>query len=209
MFSFLISKKFVGKLVLITASILMVGGLLANSFAYNPITKFINSLTEKRSKKMNQPRIVIKKGKRTLKLFDGQELIKSYAIGLGSEPIGDKEKEGDGKTPEGEFYIHTKNPKSRYFLSLGISYPSIEDAERGIKNGLISEQEYSEIVKAIKEKKMPPQKTKLGGEIYIHGGSGESDRDIDWTAGCIALKNSEIQELFDSLDINTPVSILP
>ncbi len=127
--------------------------------------------------KMKNPLIVIKKKERTLELFDGGCLVKTYKIALGFAPEGDKQREGDGKTPEGEFYIFTKNDKSKFYLSLGLSYPNVEDATRGLQDELISQAEYDSIAKAISEKKMPLQNTKLGGEIYIHGGGSNND----WT----------------------------
>ena len=153
---------------------------------------------------MENPRIVIKKEKRELQVFDGERLIKTYAVVLGSAPEGDKKEEGDGKTPEGEFYIFTKNEKSKFYLSLGVSYPNIEDAGRGLQGNLISLEEYDAIIKTINEKQMPPQNTKLGGEIYIHGGGTLTD----WTAGCVALKNEEMKELFDAIPLGTAVQIM-
>lgn len=154
---------------------------------------------------MDNPRIIIKKEARTLEVFDGEKLIKSYEIALGFQPKGDKEIEGDGKTPEGDFYVFTKNSKSKFYLSLGISYPNIEDAERGLEKELITRQQYDEIVDAIKQKKMPPQDTQLGGEIYIHGDGNLTD----WTAGCVAMKNNDMKELFDAIEVETPVRIEP
>ena len=154
---------------------------------------------------MKNPHIVIKKKARLLQLFDGEKLIKTYKIALGFAPAGDKEREGDGKTPEGEFYIFTKNDKSKFYLSLGLSYPNIEDARRGLKEKIISQTEYDAIVKAIDEKRMPPQYTKLGGEIYIHGGGSQKD----WTWGCAALENENIKELFDAVSVGTKVRIKP
>jgi murein L,D-transpeptidase YafK len=154
---------------------------------------------------MNNPNLRISKSNRTLEVFDGDSLIRTYKIALGSEPVGDKEVEGDGKTPEGEFFIFTKNPKSSFYLSLGLSYPNIEDAQRGLENELISQEEHDLIVEAINAKKMPPQKTALGGEIYIHG----SGNIADWTAGCVAMTNSEMKELFDALPAGTKVVIEP
>ena len=154
---------------------------------------------------IKNPRIVVSKSERKLELFDGEKSVKNYKIRLGFSPIGDKEKQGDGKTPEGDFYIFTKNDKSKFYLSLGVSYPNIEDAERGLKAKLISKVEYARIVQAVKNKKMPPQNTRLGGEIYIHGG-GISE---DWTWGCVAMENEEIKELFDSIPVGTPVKIEP
>ncbi|HQU84574.1 MAG TPA: L,D-transpeptidase family protein [Pyrinomonadaceae bacterium] len=155
--------------------------------------------------KMENPHLVVKKSARTLELFDGEKLIKTYKIGLGFAPEGDKEKEGDGKTPEGDFYIFTKNPKSSFYLSLGLSYPNLEDAKRGLDAKLITKAEYDQIETAIKNKKMPPQKTKLGGEIYIHGNGSSKD----WTWGCVALENEDIKELFDALEIGVNVKIMP
>lgn len=154
---------------------------------------------------LKNPLIVVKKSERKLFLYDDQKLIKTYQIALGFAPEGDKETEGDGKTPEGEFYIFTKNPQSSFYLSLGVSYPSVEDAERGLKNELITINQRDEIVKAIDEKKMPLQKTKLGGEIYIHG-NGNSN---DWTWGCVALDDSDIKELFDAIPVGAKIRIEP
>jgi len=154
---------------------------------------------------MAAPRMIIEKAKRRLAVFDGDIVVAEFSIGLGFAPDGDKAIEGDGRTPEGDFYVFTKNPESRFFLSLGISYPSREDAERGLAECLISEEEHRAIIDANGEKRMPPQKTKLGGEIYIHGGGDKSD----WTEGCVALKNNEMQALFDAIPVGTPVSINP
>jgi murein L,D-transpeptidase YafK len=150
-------------------------------------------------------RIEIQKAARTLSVFDGDELLKTYRVALGFSPSGDKEIEGDGKTPEGRFYIFTKNSESKFHLSLGISYPSIDDAERGLTDDLVSQDEADAIVRSINENGMPMQKTKLGGEIYIHGGGVEND----WTDGCIALKDNEIEELFELVAKGTVVEILP
>lgn len=165
----------------------------------------IMHLHPSRLPELTTPRILIKKAERTLELYDGGRLVKTYKTALGFSPLGDKEIEGDGKTPEGDFYVFTKNPKSKFFLSIGISYPSADDAERGLESGLISREEYLDITNAIRSGKAPPQKTKLGGEIFIHGGGVASD----WTEGCVAVANQDIQELFDAVSIGNPVTILP
>lgn len=152
-----------------------------------------------------EPRLVIRKSKRTLTVFDGDAEIKSYKIVLGFAPKGNKEIEGDGRTPEGAFYVFTKNSESKFHLSLGVSYPGKEDAIRGLKAGLISQTEHDEILSAIDEKRMPLQKTRLGGEIYIHGGCTSSD----WTEGCVALDNDQMTELFDAIPVGAKVIILP
>ena len=154
---------------------------------------------------MKNLHIVIEKKSRLLQIYDGENLIKTYKIALGFSPEKDKEIEGDGKTPEGKFYIFTKNENSKFYLSLGVNYPNIEDARRGLKNEIITREEYEIIVEAIDKKQMPPQKTKLGGEIYIHGGGNT----FDWTHGCIALKDEEIKEIFDAIPVGTKIEILP
>jgi murein L,D-transpeptidase YafK len=153
---------------------------------------------------IENPRLVVKKAERRLEVYDGDRLLKTYKIVLGFAPAGDKEHEGDGKTPLGEFYVFTKNEQSKFYLSLGLSYPSIDDAERGLRENLISREEYDSILQAIAEKRMPPQNTPLGGEIYIHGGGTERD----WTWGCVALENEEMKEIFDALPVGTPVTIV-
>jgi len=151
------------------------------------------------------PRIVVLKGRRQLKLYSAGSLVRTYKVGLGLNPVDDKKRQGDRATPEGEFYIFTKNNKSAYYLSLGISYPNVEDAERGLRDGLISSAQHDTIVKAIKRKATPPQHTALGGDIYIHGNGATSD----WTWGCVALENDDIKELFDAVGVGTPVTIKP
>ena len=154
---------------------------------------------------MDNPHIIIKKKKRLLQIYDGGKLVREYKFVLGFAPVDDKEIEGDGKTPEGDFYVFTKNDKSKFHVSLGLSYPNIEDAKRGLKAKIISREEHDAIVKAINEKQMPPQKTALGGEIYIHGGGTEDD----WTDGCVALRNEEMKEIFDAIPVGAKVIILP
>lgn len=184
---------------LVILSVLLIGGSCGS---FQP---GIMSQQVRENRNLEDPKLVIKKSARTLEVFDGEKLVKTYTVVLGFAPAGDKEIEGDGKTPEGEFYVFTKNPESRFHLSLGLSYPAKDDAKRGLEKKLITKEENDLIVKAIDEKQMPPQKTKLGGEIYIHGGGIERD----WTDGCIALKDDEIEELFAAIPAGTRVSILP
>lgn len=154
---------------------------------------------------LKNPRIVVFKGNRQLQIYSDGVVVRTYRVGLGLNPVDDKQREGDRATPEGEFYIFTKNPKSAYYLSLGISYPNIEDAKRGLSAGLITRGEHDQIVSAIRKKAAPPQYTSLGGLIYIHGNGAASD----WTWGCVALENEDIKELYNSVPIGTPVTIKP
>jgi murein L,D-transpeptidase YafK len=149
--------------------------------------------------------LIIHKAERKLELFDGEKLLRSYKIALGSCPVGDKEIEGDGKTPEGQYYVFVKNPESKFHLSLGLSYPSRASAERGLAAGVITRSEFNSIAGAHEHGTELPQKTRLGGEIYVHGGGSASD----WTEGCIAMTDEEIEEVFAAVPVGTRVTILP
>jgi murein L,D-transpeptidase YafK len=154
---------------------------------------------------VQKPHIVVYKRERKLELYSNKTLLRTYRVGLGFSPVADKVREGDGATPEGEFYVFVKNNKSAYYLSLGVSYPNVEDAERGLREGLITRAQYNSIVDAHRRKAAPPQYTKLGGLIYIHGNGASRD----WTLGCVALENEDMKELFDSVVVGTPVTIKP
>lgn len=136
--------------------------------------------------------ILIKKKERILEIYSNAKYIKRYNIALGFNPIGHKESEGDGKTPEGKYIISAKNPKSKFYLSLKISYPSQKD----LLNATI--------------KDINP-----GGDIMIHGIGkifgflGKMHLKKDWTLGCIALTNEEITEIYNSVEIGTVVEIKP
>ena len=154
---------------------------------------------------LKEPHIVVYKARRQLELYSDGKVVRTYRVGLGFSPVEDKQREGDGRTPEGDFYIFVKNPRSAYYLSLGVSYPNIEDADRGLRERLISKSQHAEIVKAIRRKAEPPQYTPLGGLIYIHEHGAQSD----WTLGCVALENEHIRELFDAVPVGTVVTIKP
>ncbi|MDY7011439.1 MAG: L,D-transpeptidase [Planctomycetota bacterium] len=147
-------------------------------------------------------RVVIEKSARRLTVYDGGKVVKTYRASFGTGN-GDKVREGDCRTPEGEFYVCYKNNRSRFTLSLGLSYPNIEDAKRGMRDGLITHTQHDAIVEAIRHRRRPPWNTPLGGEIMIHGCG--SDR--DWTIGCIALDDDDIKELFAALPLGSPVEI--
>jgi len=157
------------------------------------------------SQPLQKPRIVIYKSARKFEFYSDKTLLRTYRIGLGFSPVADKVREGDGATPEGDFYVFVKNNKSAYYLSLGVSYPNLEDAARGLREGLITKAQHDAIVAANRKKTGPPQYTKLGGLIYIHGNGAKSD----WTWGCVALENGDMKELFDAVSVGTPVTIKP
>lgn len=149
------------------------------------------------------PLLVVRKSTRTLELYDGPDLLRTYRIGLGLVPEGDKLAEGDGRTPEGRFYVCTRKDESRYTRSLGLSYPNMEDAERGMHEGRITRAEYEAIAVAIRLKRCPPWNTPLGGAICIHGSGAQSD----WTQGCVALDDADMLELYELIPMGTEVVV--
>lgn len=152
--------------------------------------------------------LIVKKSARTLSLYDEhapKPLVKTYRVALGSSPTGPKQVEGDGATPEGEYYVTHGNAQSKFHLSLGLSYPNAADAERGMARGIITPAEHRSILEAIGKHERPPQHTKLGGDVFVHGGGTSSD----WTAGCIALDDKDIDELFARVPIGARVTVLP
>lgn len=154
---------------------------------------------------LKKPAIVVKKSRRELLLFSDGKLVRTYRVGLGLSPVGDKVRAGDHRTPEGNFYVFTKNPQSAFYLSLGISYPNAEHAQRGLRDGLITKSQYTRIIEALNRKATPLQNTRVGGTIYIHGRGAGSD----WTWGCVALDDPNMKELYDAVEIRTPVTIEP
>lgn len=150
-----------------------------------------------------RPKIVVSKSGRRLMLYADGKLLRTYRVGLGLSPVEDKVRQGDRRTPEGEFYVFTKNNRSAFYLSLGLSYPNTEDAERGLRDGLITRAQYRTILRAQQRRIAPPQNTALGGDIYIHGNGASSD----WTWGCVALEDADIKELFDAVPVGTTVVI--
>ena len=154
---------------------------------------------------LSEPKIVVEKGARRLTLYSGGERVRVFRAALGFEPAGDKVKQGDGRTPEGDFYVCMKNERSKFYLSLGLSYPNAEDAERGLRDGLITRAQHRQIVDAVARGAKPPWDTALGGDIFIHGGGTASD----WTWGCVALDNEHIKELFDAVPLGTKVVVEP
>ena len=142
-----------------------------------------------------QRKIIIDKSARELELYVGDTLIKSYGISLSRKyKSGTKLRSGDLKTPEGTFYVARKNSKSRYHKALVISYPGREDAIRGLKRGIISKQQFTQIMKAQDECREPPR-TKLGYLVEIHGGGGGPKYD-DSTYGCASLMNRDMEEVY-------------
>jgi murein L,D-transpeptidase YafK len=137
-------------------------------------------------------RVVVNKSRRELLLLSGENVLRSYRIALGFDPVGHKVREGDGRTPEGRYTIERRNPQSAYHLSLRISYPNEADRRRSAELGVDP-----------------------GGDIMIHGlpngvdagGRGHPER--DWTRGCIAVTDAEMEEIWDLVAEGTAVEIHP
>ena len=136
--------------------------------------------------------VIIEKAARKLHLLQEGEIFKTFEIALGIVPVGDKEKEGDFKTPEGEYVLDRRNPDSDYFLSIHISYPSAEDRQVAAAAGVDP-----------------------GGAIMIHGQPNVPTRSEayyrtqDWTNGCIAVSNSDMIDIWLMTGTNTPINIRP
>lgn len=160
---------------------------------------------KKPSQKPENIYIKVYKSRRVLELFGDEVLVGRFKIGLGKAPEGDKNIEGDMKTPEGKYYICTKNPKSPYTLFMGISYPNIEDAKRGLDKKNIENNMYEKIKSCIQNEKQPPWSTPMGGAVGIHGG-GDS---CDWTFGCIGMSDKNINLLWEYCSLGTTVEIYP
>jgi len=150
-------------------------------------------------------RIVVLKSKRELQVVQGESILRRYRVGLGLEPVMPKVEKGDFATPEGNYYVCSKNSNSKWGLSIGVSYPNPNDAERGLDAKLISNEDHDRIITSFVNRTAPPMNTPLGGLIMIHGQSSS----WDWTDGCVALNSQDIEELFDAVPIGTPVEIRP
>ncbi|MDH3264321.1 MAG: L,D-transpeptidase family protein [Paracoccaceae bacterium] len=162
---------------------LIVGGLLYARFV---------AITPRPPVPLTAPidRILIEKAARRMTLYRDGVPLRVYRVSLGFQPEGDKERQGDGRTPEGSFRVDRKNAQSRFYLSLGIDYPQAEDLVRASTAGVSP-----------------------GGDIFIHGQPrgvyGRQRIARDWTAGCIAVSNMVMDELWKVVGIGTEVEIRP
>ena len=132
--------------------------------------------------------VAVHKGQRSMYLLSGANVMKSYRFGLGFQPTGHKQFEGDGKTPEGLYYVDRFNPRSRYHLSVGISYPN--ETDRAFAEAMGRDP---------------------GRDIMIHGRGPEGNKLVrknwDWTAGCMTVSDEEIEDIYSMLTPGLPVMI--
>ena len=145
-----------------------------------------------RPKLFSADSIVLDKSERRLDLYEKGTLRKTYVVALGRNPVGTKAKRGDGLTPEGLYYITGRNPGSKYHLSLRVSYPNATDRARAARHGVSP-----------------------GGDIMLHGlprefaSVGALHRQQDWTEGCVALTNEEIEEIWRNVVDGARILIKP
>jgi murein L,D-transpeptidase YafK len=143
---------------------------------------------------LSADRVVVKKAERKLQLLKAGQVVREYRVNLGDNPYGHKERQGDERTPEGDYILDWRNPRSLYHKSIHVSYPNAEDAASARVRGLDP-----------------------GGMIMIHGRPNYIDSprilaeydNRDWTNGCIAVKNAEMDEIWKAVRDGTPIRILP
>jgi murein L,D-transpeptidase YafK len=153
------------------------------------------------------PVIEVWKTQRQLELREGDAVIGRFQIVLGVQPRLGKEMRGDGRTPVGRYYISEKKSDSRFHRFLEISYPNGDDAERAYHRHLIGPAEWADIFFADLRGDEPPASTRLGGRVGIHGFGNRPYLPVDWTEGCIAVSNGDIEVIYDRAPVGTPVII--
>jgi murein L,D-transpeptidase YafK len=174
--------KFRGRIrLLIAAALTLLGGVIYAQWPRAPLPA--NARAD---------RVVVRKGERRLELYQGATLLRTYAVALGRVPLGSKQQEGDGRTPEGHYVLDYRNPRSAYHKALHVSYPSAADTLAAQSRGVSP-----------------------GGLIMLHGVRnglgfvGRLHRIFDWTDGCIAVTDAEIDEIWRSVADGTPIEIQP
>jgi hypothetical protein len=186
--------------------------------------------------KLKNARLLLNKSQRRLELWVGRRMVKAYRVQLGENPVGRKTRQGDSRTPEGEYFICDRQP-STYYRSLWISYPNLDDARVGLEFGLITRKQFEEITTALKKGICPPQDTRLGGLLLLHGQLPEHTEELarghrsrpstprpgfevgdadpskvrefhDWTDGCAGMFNPDIRELYQFIPQGTRLTIV-
>lgn len=155
--------------------------------------------------------LLVDTGELTLTVMQGKSSLHKYDnIAIGSNGPTLAKLVSDQTTPLGEFRINAFNPRSRYRLFMAFDYPTMEHADRALEDGRLAPEEYAAVKWAWQHESPPPQTTRLGGYLGIHGlgvGSEEVHGAVNWTDGCIALTNEEIEELARWVVVGTRVSV--
>jgi murein L,D-transpeptidase YafK len=157
-------------------------------------------------------RVRVWKARHKLEVLSGDKIVHSYPVSLGVSPIGPKTVRGDGKTPVGVYAVYDKRPSKRFRWFLALNYPAKEDADRAFAANRISADTWADIWVADKTGQEPPWDTPLGAFVGIHG-TGASGRTAklrlasDWTDGCIALSDRDVDELYEMIPVGTVVEI--
>jgi murein L,D-transpeptidase YafK len=167
--------------LLVSAALTCIGGVIYAQWPRKPLPADARA-----------DRVVVRKGARTLELYQGTRLLRTYPIALGRDPLGHKQQEGDGRTPEGRYVLDYRNPRSSYHKALHVSYPAAADMASARSRGVSP-----------------------GGQIMVHGVRnglgfvGRLHRLFDWTDGCIAVTDREIDEIWRSVPDGTAIEIAP
>ncbi len=141
---------------------------------------------------MEADQVIVVKSQRSLTLLSHGKVLRSYKVALGGSPVGAKEQQGDHKTPEGHYLLDRRNAKSRFYKSIHVSYPNEQDRQRASQRGVTA-----------------------GGDIMIHGlpngfgWLGAAHRARDWTDGCVAVTNAEMDEIWELVPDGTAIDIRP
>ncbi|MEW6454287.1 MAG: L,D-transpeptidase family protein [Pseudomonadota bacterium] len=176
--------------IVLTVATILVAGVAA--LASWDFFKFSRTAPPQAAPDARATLILVEKQVRRLSLVRNGQVLKTYNVTLGTHPVGHKQQEGDQRTPEGTYAIDFKHPRSRFHLALRVSYPNAEDSKQAQQRGI-----------------------QAGGDIMIHGlpnGLGMLGRLMqsrDWTDGCIAVTNREIEEIWAMVDVGTPIQIKP
>ena len=158
-------------------------------------------------------RLVVYKNNKELALKKANNIVKKYHIATGKGGKGTKRKRGDSKTPLGVYRISKLSKSNRFHYFIQLDYPNLIDAWYGFKNEVIDSSDFKRIAKAYKKRESPPQDTNLGGQIGIHGIGNTTTKklaiheELNWTDGCIALTNDDINDLMKFVKIGTTVVI--
>jgi murein L,D-transpeptidase YafK len=157
--------------------------------------------------------VVVEKSLNKMTVFYQGKPLKSFLCVSGVNTNGDKQRQGDNRTPEGQFFITDKERlNDDPYLGrkwMGLSYPDTVHAQKALENNLIGLNQYQEIAAANEQKVQPPQNTPLGGWIGIHGGREDlTKQGINWTEGCLAMQDKDLEELYGLVQYGTPVIIV-